>query len=495
MATKFRLPKIGEGTRERRPSKYGEGGREVGGNARRHALKGSVSGTAKAKSSSAVRGGSVPPSTLVSVPDEDGMPEPGGHPARLIQRARDAGYKSPTDDNAFARLKRMSQALAEGHTLEAHDVEEAAAAPVTGKLSAPTDLDHLFDKPVEVDRPTRVRAEALSKLAKSRARLPILRRPTKHIDAGGSHGRDEHGDEVERAAVGAATKGAIDAGREGPGGRGDVASSPYIDPRQLSLFPDTPLSNEITDPQAVLDGKLLLSGEGQGAEASLVQTTSEAPLPSTAATTNGEPKGTAHTSPSTGTDDTGDEAGVTAYTEDQELDIMGILDMPGVVCDNCPMAEHCPAYQPAHKCAYDEDYAGLTTRNVSNFIPTLELLADIQKKRAMRGVMMESRLAGGQLDPNVTRQIEVAASAAERVMRYKAPTTKSANSSITVVAQGNGIAKGGGILSKLLSGSGIDGAPGELTLNPPQDTIVVHAESSTPTPVASPYSTRMDGDE
>jgi hypothetical protein len=179
------------------------------------------------------------------------------------------------------------------------------------------------------------------------------------------------------------------------------------------------------------------------------------------------------------------EGKLTPYSEDQELDILGIMDLPGVVCNNCPMSEKCPEYKPDNKCAYDSDMAGLTSRNVDNFLPTLEALADIQKKRALRMFLIESRVAGGQADPNVTRLLEVAAQAAERVARYKQPTVHAAKQSISVIAQGaQSVAKGGGLIAKLMAGvtGSAPTSSGEIVLNeaPQQESLAVVMTTENP---------------
>jgi hypothetical protein len=161
------------------------------------------------------------------------------------------------------------------------------------------------------------------------------------------------------------------------------------------------------------------------------------------------------------------EAGfATEYTEEQEVDIYRAMALPGVVCNSCSLQERCPKMQPNATCAYTEDMQGLTTRDIRNVLPRLEMLADLQTERALRGALAERVMGGGTLDPAVSRQIEIAAAAAERVARIKAADR--GTQTMTVVAQGPGaLGKGGGILSKLMAGIG---APqtgrGEIVLNP-----------------------------
>lgn len=173
-------------------------------------------------------------------------------------------------------------------------------------------------------------------------------------------------------------------------------------------------------------------------------------------------------------------AGVSKYTERQELDVATLLSgLPGVVCNNCPAAESCPEFKENATCAFDKQFEALPSRDLNNLIPTMELVADIQRKRAMRAFFLEQRVAGGQLDPNVTRQLEAAAEATERVARLKAPAEQMARQSITVVQQGG---SGGGLISRLLAG--VTGAlpqrAGEIELQQKEPVTVVHAEASYP---------------
>jgi hypothetical protein len=94
------------------------------------------------------------------------------------------------------------------------------------------------------------------------------------------------------------------------------------------------------------------------------------------------------------------------------------------------------------------------------------MLADLQAERALRGALAERVMGGGTLDPAVSRQIEIAAAAAERVARIKAADR--GTQTLTVVAQGPGaLGKGGGILSKLMAGIGApQTGQGELVLHP-----------------------------
>jgi hypothetical protein len=121
-----------------------------------------------------------------------------------------------------------------------------------------------------------------------------------------------------------------------------------------------------------------------------------------------------------------------------------MLSVPGVVCNNCAIAETCPKFQENHACYFDESLEGLSSRDESNLIPTLELIADTHKKRAFRGLILENA-QGGQLDPNVSRQLELAASSALRVAELKRPVVQQQpTQSLSIVAQQTGGGDGGG---------------------------------------------------
>lgn len=158
----------------------------------------------------------------------------------------------------------------------------------------------------------------------------------------------------------------------------------------------------------------------------------------------------------------------TPYRQDQELAVLDVLNMPSVVCNTCQAAEQCTEFQENMKCAFDEAMEGLTTRDLTNLTPQMEVIADIHMKRAQRAYLLEVLTAGGQLDPNTTRQLEVAAQAAMRVAQLKAPVAQAASRSIAIVAQETGgPAQGGGLIAALMSKiSGPAKPSGELDLNP-----------------------------
>jgi hypothetical protein len=97
--------------------------------------------------------------------------------------------------------------------------------------------------------------------------------------------------------------------------------------------------------------------------------------------------------------------------------------------------------------------------------------------------MHESRSAGGQLDVRVTRQLEVAAMAAERVARYKAPQQQTATRSVTVTQQG-GAQPQGGLLQRLMSGIAGDLAKPTASELPLHEPVVTTVEMKEVVPVS-----------
>lgn len=174
------------------------------------------------------------------------------------------------------------------------------------------------------------------------------------------------------------------------------------------------------------------------------------------------------------------EAKLTPYTERQEYDVGMLLGgLPGIACNGCAAAEQCPKFQENATCAFDEFFGGLPSRDMSNLIPRLEVIADQQWARGQHALYVERRKAGGQLMPEVTRQLEIAAIAAERVARLKSPQQRSAGSPIVVVNQQNG-ASGGGLVARLMAGvqGQLPAQSGDIIVNAAHEPISVNSESS-----------------
>ena len=87
-------------------------------------------------------------------------------------------------------------------------------------------------------------------------------------------------------------------------------------------------------------------------------------------------------------DDTGR---ITNYNERQEHEVAMIMGQTTtVVCNTCAVAERCEEFKENAVCAFDDYFSGLSSRSIENLIPSMEMLADLQSKRAMRGAFMEA---------------------------------------------------------------------------------------------------------
>lgn len=555
-----KLTRPGEGERERRPSKYGEGGRNVGGNARRSQIK------FNRPSAPIVTGAKKLGAAPAPAAEPSEFPEPGGHPAHLVERAEAAGKKVP--QSAFERLKALSTAAG---------ITGATATDErnSGTNGSPESPDSLFTPTREVPRPTRTRAHALEELKKLRASVPALRRTQKIIDVS-----EQEDDNEDRSGSGTGTLGDADPGgtgqgsssmgglgegtadggssaaggehegiltnelsdlvgdhagsEEGMGGAGDGSDLP-----RLSLFADAahqPAPRTApdgaagegqthtrgrTNPQSVThassmegamdpdreantharaeDGKqhsekrhlnvlpsTSMRGEGKdhgtSSPVSPLGGTNSPVSPLAAANSPVSPGGSyGSVSPSVDEDDRS-----TPYTEMQELVVGRLLGgIPQIACNGCAAQESCPDFKENSTCAYDEDFGGLTSRNLDNLLPRMEVLADLQFKRGMHAAYVERRKSGGQLQPEVTRQLTIAMDAAERVARLKTPQQKSASAPIMVIQQ-NGASGGGppkgGLVSALLAGimgkkNEQTSQGGEITIN---DVSPRHADMSQP---------------
>lgn len=378
---KFKLPGakptgIGQGDRVRKPSVYGEGGRQVGGEARRAMIKRGI------KPGAAKPGVKIErPSTKPGVRD---VPPAGGHPASLRP-----GVRMPWSSQV--KIEEPIDVFG-GSNEEDDPVEEAGSHDPQDRLtSSAKRLNMFFETRVESEREERSAIEQAALVEKAKRRTFILRKPA-----------------VKAAPM-----------EEQP---------EAVDTAQLSLF-DAPATAMVKAPVYLP----VVSSEPRNAIAQAMH----------------------------------EEAQVTPYTTEQESQIASIMGTPGVICNACNMSENCPQFKEGATCAYDSDLQGLSSRDVNNILPSLEVIADLQKKRALRAVMVEARQANGQLDPMTTRQLEVAAAAAERVLKYKLPMQQTMQRSVAVVSQAQGQAQGGGLLQKLMSGimGNTQRQAGEIVLN------------------------------
>lgn len=159
--------------------------------------------------------------------------------------------------------------------------------------------------------------------------------------------------------------------------------------------------------------------------------------------------------------------GVTPYRQEQRADVGKLLGLPSVLCNKCPASENCPEFKANHDCAYTESFMVLNARDISNARPFLETVATLQSERAFRAVLYERLVAGGAIDANTTRQLEVASAARmalleldrridleERDMQVKeamAQRTATLNVNATAALDGRQPPQGGGLLASLMA--------------------------------------------
>jgi hypothetical protein len=147
---------------------------------------------------------------------------------------------------------------------------------------------------------------------------------------------------------------------------------------------------------------------------------------------------------------------ITPYSPSVLVGVAALLDLPGAICDNCPLGEDkCPKFQLGSTCYYEENMEALPVRDRESFLPLMEHFAQIDVKRATRAVMIEQR-ATGQVanDPAVTRLIEKAQRSLRELEEIKTPIREQAERSITVIAKESGPAapaQKGNLIQALMS--------------------------------------------
>jgi hypothetical protein len=147
---------------------------------------------------------------------------------------------------------------------------------------------------------------------------------------------------------------------------------------------------------------------------------------------------------------------ITPYSPSVLVGVAALLDLPGAICDNCPLGEDkCPKFQLGSTCYYEENMEALPVRDRESFLPLMEHFAQIDVKRATRAVMIEQR-ATGQVanDPAVTRLIEKAQRSLKELEEIKTPIREQAERSITVIAKESGPAapaQKGNLIQALMS--------------------------------------------
>lgn len=463
MGLVFKVPaRIGEGTRVRREANY----QAVGGEARRHQNKAHVSKSRAEKNIKGVsknakktvqaftlrapskRQEAEDTAALVSndYTDED-LPEPGGHPTKFQARAQTL---------SISALQQQAARLAES-------VPSPGIEPVEQGQLSPEKLDDIFSKKVAIPRQSKTVEERKEKLSKLRFRVPSLRTKRSLED---EQAEATQGANYANASAGSAGPNQGSSAERGSETKATVAKVDGEEQCQLSLF-DIDASK--------MDPKLYETAYERRAKRKQLPVIQDAQTKTDSAAALTVSEGLF--SPASEL-----ERGITKYNERQAHDVAMLLGgLPGVVCNSCPAFEACSEAKENATCAFDEDFQALPSRDVENLVPTMEVFAEMQKQRAMRAAFLERVVSGGQLDPNVTRQIEIAAAAVERVARIKMPQNAANSRNVTVVQQGGN--PQGGILSRLLAGvtGTLPQSPGTIELNPaPETTVVSITETSTP---------------
>ena len=82
------------------------------------------------------------------------------------------------------------------------------------------------------------------------------------------------------------------------------------------------------------------------------------------------------------------------------------LDGFPMQCNNCFAQEKCPKFAANSLCAFREEFAELSTRNVEEALTELENLAQIQATRLNRGLMWEMLMNGGNNDKQTGEEID-----------------------------------------------------------------------------------------
>jgi len=411
--------------------------------------------------------------------DPDDIPPPGGHPLELQERSVAEGYVNP-----FEKLKRLAgkptKVGAQSTPELLFDPEKYDDIPGVGT----EDNSAAMRKVIHERDDLRLSGEGREDtLAKARKR-PLLRpprlataphAPTPQTGQEGTTARKERApldivrEEAASTLLGLLALASLQAHYcEEPSLR--EALQTRAQETALELAPWLPLPNPGTDTNTQTGAPKEpspmggLSSDTEKGDSSLA--VAPVPVPLTGRGDSGA-DGAAGKAPVV----TAKPRKLTAYTEDQEVDLGAFLELTSVVCNDCPISAKCPKFKEDHTCAYEESLEGLSSRDEENFLPALELLADVQFKRARRAVMIEARQTGGLLDPAVTKQVEVAVNALERVRGYKLPVVQqqpSTTAAFVVQQTGQPAQEGGGLIGKLMASLAPRPAPTvvpELTLN------------------------------
>lgn len=138
----------------------------------------------------------------------------------------------------------------------------------------------------------------------------------------------------------------------------------------------------------------------------------------------------------------------------QEDDVNAFMALTEGACNGCPIQEKCEHFEEDSMCAITDVFASQTTRGGREAVAQiLDSIADVHLTRAKRALLFETKLSGGQLVPDVTRQLEVAANATLRADMYKNPPAAPPRSvtTLSISQETTGEAKAPSLLESLIA--------------------------------------------
>lgn len=167
--------------------------------------------------------------------------------------------------------------------------------------------------------------------------------------------------------------------------------------------------------------------------------------------------------------DTGTTAIVPAPTEDElarasgydqkrAMELVKLGKVPQFMCSTCFIAQSCPEYKEGFICAFNKAFKAFEVRDVDHIELLMEHLVSRNKERTFRALLSEELVSGGQLDLNVSRQIQLTLQQLKEFRDLKQNVRK-----VAVTVEGSGPQQGG-ILSRLFGGG-----DQPKVVNPPKD--------------------------
>lgn len=94
------------------------------------------------------------------------------------------------------------------------------------------------------------------------------------------------------------------------------------------------------------------------------------------------------------------------YDEDVEQGLKALGSLPQIGCSSCAMSGECPEYEEGALCAYTSAIRKLPIRNAKSHVAMMEHLLEWDRERTYMALMQERLMAGGQIDPRVSAQLD-----------------------------------------------------------------------------------------